>query len=43
MDFDEGSDWRVVKETCLVDAPEKAAEGRPSMAASHAAPLEISE
>lgn len=34
-----GADVRVVKETCLVELPENATEGIPSLAASHAAPL----
>jgi hypothetical protein len=32
--------WRVVNETWAVEAPEKAVEGTPSFAASHAAPLD---
>ena len=32
---------RVVKDTWLVEAPEKAVEGMPSLAASHAAPLQF--
>lgn len=39
MEVEVGDESRVVKETCEVDAPENAAEGRPSMAASQAAPL----
>ena len=38
-----GAEVRVVKETCLVELelPEKATEGIPPRAASHAAPLRI--
>ena len=32
--------FSVVNESWLVEAPEKAVEGMPSLAASHAAPLE---
>ena len=32
---------KVVYDTCEVDVPEKAVEGTPRMAASHAAPLYI--
>ena len=39
VELEVGAEVRVVKETCCVDAPEKATDEIPSMAASHAAPL----
>lgn len=40
MSRESGADSRVVKASWEVEAPEKAVEGNPSLAASHAAPLD---
>lgn len=39
VSVDVGSEVRVVNDTWEVESPEKAVDGRPSSAASHAAPL----